>query len=917
MRNPLAVGRLALQRALASPGLTALRVCSVLVAVTLVAAVSLYSTALGDAMLQGSLHTDQGSLNLAVSETSKPLAGTAYTALDRYVRQQEQRDLGLPLGGLHVHHNTSTVPLYRLADLSRRAKVAPLSALALHYYAGFATHVVVIAGALSLPEARARGAAPVVVSQYTAQSLHLALGARLVYAQDGRTPLARPLIVCGIYVPKDVNSDLWDINAGLPTYRSLVATRLSDFLSVAAANPAFSPEYFWLYHTRLDAIHLDAAPAILDQLQRIGSRVADIAPGATLFTPLDLDINGFLYQYALLPYILLILVVPILALILYAGSVIATLILDRQAAEIALLRSRGASRVQIVALYVVEGLGASVLAVALGPVLGLPVARLIGHASGFLQFNATLPFSLRLTPITYLLAVGTALATLVVGVIPAVRAARRSLLVVKGTQGRSGQRPLWQRLYLDAALLAVALYGLWVLVRQGPVNSSAGTAALAQDPVIGVAPLVFAVALTLFVSRVVPALARGAGAALAALLHPPAYVALQGVARAPREPMRLVQLCTLTLTLGVFAATVAGVEAVNRLDQQVYDAGTQLRLGEFDALHKQWHIMPLADHLRLPGVRAVTPALRFESFGDTINSTGDGTAVNVLGIDPATAGRVMWFRPDFAGQPFKRLLAILRAPGPNAIVSDTFLGATGLHAGDTTTVTLASGKSVTLRVAAVAHYFPTLDPHAYPFVVANLAYLTRVTRSPGPSEVWLATDPFQATVDRLLSVARTWPRRIIDYQGLTARFSAQDEPLTAGVYGVVSVGFLIALALAILGFVAYAYLSLQRRRAEFAIVRALGLSSGQLRWLVLCEQLFLVGAGVVGGIVTGLLTTELFLPYLPIAAHTLPPFLVVMPWGAVAAFIGAALAVFVLVLSLHVWMLLRLHLGHVLRLGEG
>src|SRR5947209_3476926 len=98
MRNVLAVGRLALQRTLASPGLTALRVCGVLVAVTLVAAVSLYSTALGDAMLQGSLHTDQGSLNLAVSETSKPLAGATYATLDRYVLRQEPRDLGLPLG---------------------------------------------------------------------------------------------------------------------------------------------------------------------------------------------------------------------------------------------------------------------------------------------------------------------------------------------------------------------------------------------------------------------------------------------------------------------------------------------------------------------------------------------------------------------------------------------------------------------------------------------------------------------------------------------------------------------------------------------------------------------------------------------------------------------------------------------------
>jgi hypothetical protein len=42
----------------------------------------------------------------------------------------------------------------------------------------------------------------------------------------------------------------------------------------------------------------------------------------------------------------------------------------------------------------------------------------------------------------------------------------------------------------------------------------------------------------------------------------------------------------------------------------------------------------------------------------------------------------------------------------------------------------------------------------------------------------------------------------------------------------------------------------------------------------------------------------------------------VMPWVAVAEFIAAVLVVFLVVLSGHVYMLLRLQLGRVLRLGE-
>jgi putative ABC transport system permease protein len=147
--------------------------------------------------------------------------------------------------------------------------------------------------------------------------------------------------------------------------------------------------------------------------------------------------------------------------------------------------------------------------------------------------------------------------------------------------------------------------------------------------------------------------------------------------------------------------------------------------------------------------------------------------------------------------------------------------------------------------------------------------------------------------------------------------AAAGNPLSAGIYGVVSVGFLIAVALVLLGFVTYAYLTLQQRLAEVAILRALGLSQGQVRSLLLFEQVFLVGAAILGGITAGLLTTRLFLPYLPIATNVVPPFVVVMPWLAVGAFVLAVLLVFVLVLSVHVSLLLRAQLGRVLRLGEG
>jgi putative ABC transport system permease protein len=271
---------------------------------------------------------------------------------------------------------------------------------------------------------------------------------------------------------------------------------------------------------------------------------------------------------------------------------------------------------------------------------------------------------------------------------------------------------------------------------------------------------------------------------------------------------------------------------------------------------------------------------------------------------------------QFRGRAVRSPARIGRQADLNAIVSNTFLAATGLHQGDSFGVTLTSGAHVSLRVAVVARYFPSLDPSEYSFVVANLAYLERAAASHGPNEVWLGLDRSQPAIDRVLAAVQQWPRSIVSYSAIPPADAGQVDPLTAGIYGVVSVGFLVAVGLVLLGFLAYTYLTLQRRIAEVAVLRALGLSLGQVRSLLLFEEAFLLGAAILGGIVAGVLTTRLFLPYLPLAANVVPPFVIVMPWLAVAEFVLAVLIVFVLVLSVHTSLLLRVQLGRVLRLGE-
>jgi putative ABC transport system permease protein len=923
MASIVGLVQLVFRRMLARPELVAIRFIGMLLAVTLVAGVSLYSGSMGDAMLQQRIDSSASNANISVSLSGQALSDSAYTALDGYVRHGESADLGVRLDAPHVHHNTAVLPVYRLGAKGLHVGAVPLATLGMDYYEGIANQVNLFSDSANLTS-DAGGDVPVYVSVYTARSLKLRVGDRLAFRQIGHPPISPAMVIAGVYVATNPNSSFWDTNAGNATYRSLMAPNLASFQTYAGQAAVFQPDYFWLQTIDVGTVHLADANSILSGLDRARGKVAALAAGTVLITSLNDTINAFHDQYSLLSSILLILIAPVIALMLYGIAVMTTLTLDRQAGEIVLLRSRGATTGQVMALYLVEGVGLAVISVIVGPLIGLPLAREIGHASGFLSFNGGLPFTLSLRPDTYIYCALTAILCLLDGLVPAVGLARRSMLAYKRELARSRRRPFQQRFFLDFLALALSLYGLKLLVQQGTVSSGDATAVVANDPLIAAAPLLFAIGLTLLLTRLLPRIASIGLRLLGAYSSPPAFLAMQRIARAPSQPMRLVQLCTLTLTVGIFAATVAGVQSRNLSDQYLYQAGAPVRLGETldrtgapPSMASQTDIMPLAMHLTLPGVTAATPALRYESFGNVINMTDSGTTVDMLGVDPTTAAKVMWYRSDFADQSFQQLMRDIQSPGDNAIVSDSLLNATGLHVGDEFGVTVTNGTHVTFKIIADAGYFPSLDPTTNPFVVTNLTYLEKASKSHGPNEVWLQAPLNQTALDTIVGDAGQWPRQVLSHEGLPPPDAAQGDPLKAGIYGVVSVGFLIAVAFVLLGFITYAYLTLQDRLVEVATLQALGFSGRQVRLLLLFEEVFLLATAMLGGIVAGLLTIRLFLPYLPIAANVVPPFIVVMPWAAVGEFILALTVVFIVVLSLHVSFMLRLQIGRVLRLGDG
>jgi len=109
------------------------------------------------------------------------------------------------------------------------------------------------------------------------------------------------------------------------------------------------------------------------------------------------------------------------------------------------------------------------------------------------------------------------------------------------------------------------------------------------------------------------------------------------------------------------------------------------------------------------------------------------------------------------------------------------------------------------------------------------------------------------------------------------------------------------------------------RITEFAILRALGLSTRELSGWVSLENAFLLVFGLLAGSVLGIILAWLVLPFATLTATgeaVVPPPSIVVPWAAMAPLYGAAVVLFVVTVAIVTRQVRRAGITTVLRSGD-
>ena len=108
-----------------------------------------------------------------------------------------------------------------------------------------------------------------------------------------------------------------------------------------------------------------------------------------------------------------------------------------------------------------------------------------------------------------------------------------------------------------------------------------------------------------------------------------------------------------------------------------------------------------------------------------------------------------------------------------------------------------------------------------------------------------------------------------------------DQPEWVGLFGILSVGFLLTGLMACIGFVLDTFASLRKHYVQLGILQAIGLSSRQLISYLVLERVILMIIALGCGTGIGFLTSVMFVPILQVSAASgtpIPPFLVLIGW---------------------------------------
>ena len=800
-------------------------------------------------------------------------------------------------------------------------------------------HAEMLSGNLPAKERTADGFIEVVISQAAMVNLNLVVGEEMEFKKfkfSDDTPIK--IRIVGIYTNSDAEDPFW--TDGPDVYFDSVLLDYDLFVSLFTTGSKVTYQYndsrlILLDYTKLRPEHaaevLNTTRALVEEHDSIYSSFEEPA-----YTAL---IEKFLGEENRIVTTLAILQVPVIVLLCAFIFMISRQMLEMEENEIALLKSRGASKRQVLTMYLLQSFVLSGISFVIGIPLGALICKILGASSAFLKFDSPRSLKVEITSEVFIYALIAVAVSMIMTLLPVFKRDKVSIVAVKRKRSRS-DKPLWKKLYLDFIIFGVSLYGFYSFNSRQDELLLRVLSGESLDPLLFLSSSLFILGAGMISLRIQNLLVKLIYNIGKKGWKPAEYTSFLQLVRTGNKQAFIMVFLILTVAFGMFNTTVARTILANAENNTEYVYGTDIVEQEYWKNNASFVAVDPTlelvygepDFTKYIELNAKGVAKVFTNESASISVAGAKIKTDLMGIDTKSFGEAAKMKDGLLKYDFYEYLNVLSTNPDAVLMSSNFRDKLGVKIGDRITYEI-NDKTIEGSNTAVVYGFFDYWPAYRPSVVNIMedsstsieekymivAHLSTIQEKIGvyPYKVWInmegKTDGFYdfATEKNLMITSMA--------DGVRAKEEIASEPLFQGTNGILTMSFITVLLICGIGYVIYWMLSIKSRELLFGIFRAMGMSRKEVIRMLINEQVFTGVFGIAFGLVIGYVASVLYVPIIQIAYsasdRVLPLELITQRSDVVRLLIIIAL-MFVICLSILINQVFKMKISQALKLGE-
>ena len=656
-------------------------------AVTLMAVGAGYSRVLAEGGLRHTLaSTSPRVLNVHLITQNRPIGAADYTQLRSAVEGIAESRLGYMIRSMGRYGIVQgSIRLRTVPSDGPPSLDAPIGRP--FFLTGFQEHSSLVAGRwpVGTPVISDDGISiEAVLGRVSARQMGISVGSQVdLYPFINDESQRISVTITGTADPNDPSEEYWmngpssyfvTRDDGGPILLPIYVTEETFFDGVAAKYPSMVGDFTWFLFLDTTVLKSSLVGPTQDAIKRLETDVNRQFPRSLVLTGLKPALKEYRQALTLARVPIFVFISLVVLVVIYFLIMVMGMLARSQTDESGILRSRGASILQVSGILAVSE-GIIVLAsMIMGPFLALLIVRFL-LAPTVNPVGGTGSIPVVLSSDMFLMGAIGGVLSLIVLLASSFTRARLGIVESLRSRARPPTLPLLQRYYIDILALFVLGFLLWeIRGREGFLTRDLASGEVKIDFLLLFGPAVVLVVVAVVVLRVLPLVVRLMSWSADRLA--PAWVSFP-LARFARDPLphgSLVIILALAASLGVFGASFQPTLSVSQTHQALYSGGGDLSMSGPSLSSRD--AKTLEEH---EAIRTFSPIVR-ESV--TLLDVLPGDSATLMAVDPKVLPDIVWFREDFAGKSLSELMELLR---PVSLPSSSF-GSGILVPGDATRI---------------------------------------------------------------------------------------------------------------------------------------------------------------------------------------------------------------------------------------